>query len=208
MLTKEQLRILGVFREDVSRRLTFKDIKEKSKQKSNNTVQIALKQFLDENLVRTQMTGDVTTYYLNFDNNLTLSYLNLINELEIYENRKLPKKILEDIQKRILKYSEFFVLIVFGSYAENKATQKSDVDIAIIVECGEAKKDIAPYVETVKRREIVNIDYHVFTRNEFIEMLLADDENVGKEIYRKNVVFYGLIEYYNMIKGVKHERIG
>ena len=199
MLTKEQLKIFGAFKKDIFAHLTFKQIKEHCRQKSNNIVQIALRQFQKEFLVKTQKTGDVTAYFLNMDNNLTLSYLSLINELEINENKKVPKKVLKEIQKRVFRFSEFFVLMVFGSYAKNKATKRSDLDIALIVEAEQSKKEIAPYIETIKRREIIKHDYHIFTRKEFVEMLTIEDENVGKEIYRKNVIYYGLTEYYNMI---------
>ena len=128
-------------------------------------------------------------------------------ELEIYDNRKLPKKVLKEIQKRVSRHSEFFVLIVFGSYAKNKATKRSDLDVAVIVDSEQSKKEVAPYIETIRRREIIKIDYHVFTRAEFALMLTMDDENVGKEIYRSNVVYYGLMEYYNMIKGIMGNRI-
>lgn len=208
MLTKEQLKIFHVFKKDIFAKLTFKQLKQLSRQKSNNVVQIALKEFKRLNLLETQKTGNVTTYSLSLDNNLALAYLNLINEIEVYNNKKLPKNILEDIKNRIFKHSEFFILIVFGSYAEGKATEKSDLDIAVIVESGSSKKEITPYLETIKRREIIKIDYHVFTREYFIEMLEIDEENVGKQIYRKNITYYGLIPYYNMIKEVKHGKIG
>ena len=207
MLTKEQLKIFGAFKKDIFAHLTFKQIKEDCAQKSNNVVQVALKQFQEENLVKTHKTGDVTAYFVNMDNNLALSYLSLINELEIYENKKVPKKVLKEIQKRVSRHSEFFVLIVFGSYAKNKASRKSDLDVAVIVDSEQSKKEVAPYIETVKRREIIKIDYHVFTRGEFALMLTQDDENVGKEIYRSNVVYYGLVEYYNMIKSILGRRI-
>ncbi|VVB59460.1 Nucleotidyltransferase domain protein [uncultured archaeon] len=203
MLTKEQLKIFAVFKKDIFASLTFKQIKAQSRQKSNNLIQIALKEFQRQNLVKTQKTGDVASYSLNLGNNLTLSYLNLINELEIYGNKKLPKSALKEIQDRISKYSEFFILLVFGSFAEGKATAKSDLDIAVIAESEQSKKEIAPYIETIKRREIINIDYHVFTRNEFLEMLRIDQQNVGKEIYRKNIAYYGLIPYYNLIRTAK-----
>ena len=141
MLTKQQLNIFGVFKKDLFASLTFKQIKEESKQKSNNIVQIALKEFKEQNLVKTAITGDVTTYSLNFDNNLTLSYLNLINDLEI-QRRKFPKEILSEIQKRISKQTNFFILILFGSYAKNKATEKSDLDIAVIIESEQTKKEV------------------------------------------------------------------
>jgi len=204
MLTKQQLVSLGVFRKDLFASLTFKQIKEESKQKSNNIVQIALKKFKEQELVKTKVTGDVTTYSLNFDNNLTLSYLNLINEKEI-SKKKFPKEILSGIQKKISKQTNFFILIVFGSYTKNKATEKSDLDVAVIVESEQTRTEVTPPIETVKRREIKPIDYHIFTRNEFLEMLKTDIENVGKQIYKNSIIYYGFIEYYNLILGRKNE---
>ena len=204
MLTKQQLAILSVFQKDIFASLTFKQIKEQSKQKSNNIVQIALKEFKEQDLLKMEVTGDVTTNSLNMDNNLTLSYLNLINELEI-STKKFPKEILAEIRKRISKQTEFFILIVFGSYAKNKATEKSDLDITVIVESEQTKKEIAPSLETVKRREIKPIDYHIFTRNEFLEMLKAEYENVGKQIYKNHIIYYGFIEYCHIIRGRKNE---
>jgi len=202
MLTKEQLNILSVFKKDIFASLTFKQIKQDSRQKSNNIVQIAIKEFQKQDIVKTKEIGDVTTYSLNLNNNLTFSYLNLINESEISKS-KVPKKTLEDIQNRIFKQTEFFILILFGSYAKNEATKKSDLDIALIVESEQTKKDITPFLETIKRREVIPIDYHIFTRNEFLEMLQADSENVGKQIFKSNIVYYGYIPYCNLVKAKK-----
>lgn len=203
MLTKEQTNILGVFHSDIFAELTFKQIKERSKQKSNNIVQIALKEFQKQGLIKTKATGDVTAYLLDLGNNLTVSYLNLINESEI-SKRKFPKEILADIQKKISKQTDFFMLVVFGSYAKNRATEKSDLDVAAIVECEQTKKEITPFLETIKRREIKSVDYHVFTRSEFLEMLKADIENVGKQIYKNSMIYYGYVGYCNLIRGVKN----
>ena len=204
MLTKQQLTIFGIFKRDLFASLTFKQIKEESKQRSNNIVQIAIKKFKEQDLVRTEITGDVTTYSLNLANNATLSYLNLINDLDL-QKRKFPKEILSEVQKKISKQTDFFILIVFGSYAKNKATEKSDLDIAIIVESKQTKKEVTPLIETVKRREIKPIDYHVFTKSEFLEMLKADIENVGKQIYKNSFIYYGFIEYCNLTRRRKNE---
>ena len=100
MLTKEQIRILSVFKKDFFASFTFRQIKEQSKQKSNNIVQIALREFKQHNLLKTKVIGDITTYCLNLNTNLTLSYFNLINELEI-NRKKFPKEILSEIKNRI-----------------------------------------------------------------------------------------------------------
>ncbi len=206
MLTKNQIKILKVFKENIFKELTFKDIKQKSKQKSNNIPLIALNEFKKLNLIISKKTADVTTYSLNLNNNLTFSYLNLINEIDILNNKIIPKKIIQELQDRISKYSDFFTLIIFGSYAKGTATKKSDLDIAFIVDNEETRKEISPFIETIKRRELIKIDYYVFTEKEFLEMLTNEEQNVGKEIYRTSLIYYGLIEYYRLLKRMKNEQ--
>ena len=202
MITKQQLKILSVYGSNLFGELTFRQVKEQSRQKSNNVVQIALKEFLNNGLVKPRQVGDVNTYSLNL-NSLACSYLNLINELGIGE-RKLPFKVLDEIRLRVSRYTPFFILLVFGSYAKGKADPKSDLDIAIIVESLQTKKEIIPALETVKRRELLGIDYHIFTLGEFHEMLMAAQENVGKEIYRDGLIYHGAIPYYSIISSLKN----
>jgi len=96
-------------------------------------------------------------------------------------------------------------LIVFGSYASGNIGKKSDLDIAIVVENGSVKKNIIPLINSIKRKELREIDEHIFTRGEFLEMLGDEKENLGKEIVRNHVVFYGMINFYKLVlRGVKH----
>lgn len=202
MLTKEQINILSVFKQDLFARFTFKDVKKLSRQKSNNVVQIALKEYQRLGIVNTVAIGDVTTYGLNLDNAVTMSYFNLINAFEV-KKRKLPE-CLETVKNGILKHTEFFVLLVFGSYAKGKATLRSDLDLALIVESEQTKKELIPSVETVRRREIIDIDYHIFTRTEFLSMLTEDFQNLGKQILKESIVYYGYVPYWEL--KVKHGR--
>lgn len=205
MLTREQLLMFSDFKDDIFGELTFNHIKTKSRQKSNSMVQAAIKQFLKEELIIPKKVGDVTTYSLNL-NNQAITYLSLIHENEVQNNKKLPKKTLTLIQNRIAKHTPFFILVIFGSYAQDRATEKSDLDIAVITESDQSKKEIIPYLETVKRREITKIDYHMFTTAEFLEMLTAAQENLGKEIYRKNIIYYGTAQYYQLIKKLQNAK--
>jgi len=198
MLTKQQLRILEVFKGNIFEELTFKQIKEKTRQKSNNIVQLALKQFIKENLIAQEKISDIYTYKLNQNSNILFSYLNLINEEQI-QIKNFPETF-RKIQQRILKGTEFFILIVFGSHAKGTAKEKSDLDVAVITESEKTKKEIIPALETIWRRELPEIHYLVFPRAEFIEMLRVEEENVGKQIFRHGIILYGYIEYLNLIK--------
>jgi len=202
MITKQQLGILSVFSRDIFTELTFKQIKTGSGQKSNNVVQIALKEFKKQGIITARRTGNMITYSLDLNSNLALAYLNLLNELEA-KSRKFPREILSEMQKRISKYTDFFILIIFGSYAKGKTTEKSDLDIAVIAESEKTRNEITPYLETIKRREIARIDYHIFTENEFMDMLKSDEENIGKQVHKNRIIYYGFTEYINLVRRTK-----
>jgi len=156
-MLKEQLNILNLYKKDLNQELTFKQIKEKTKQKSNNQVQTALKYLQEKQILNKKLIGNVALYFINLST-LTIAYLNLINELEI---------------------------------DKSKATEKSDLDIAIITQT----KEIIPSLETIKRRELIQLDYHIFTKEEFLEMLNQEEENLGKQIQKNSIIYSGFNEY-------------
>lgn len=203
-LTQDQLRILASFRKQPFSRLLFKDIKKLSKTHSNNMVQKALAKFKQLRLVTQETMGDVTAYQLNFANDITLLYLALIDQQEIRKNEALFR-VLRMSAEHVDKYTEFYIMLVFGSYAKGTATEKSDVDVAVIVETDETKGNMKPPLSSARRKSLPPADFQVFSRTEFLEMLTIDEENVGKEIVRDNFIYYGAAAYYKLLSKVLHE---
>jgi len=203
MLTEKQLKILKIFRENLFRKIGFNELKKELKESSSSKIQRALENFKKENLINIEKLGRNTLVSLNFGNNKLFSYFSIYD----FENKKMPFDILYKIQNEVLKETEFFSLIVFGSYASGKNTKNSDLDIALIVEDEKIKKKILPIIASVKRREIVDINFEVILREEFLEMLKVEEENLGKEIAGNHFVFYGLINFYKLIfKEIQHVR--
>ncbi len=199
VLSKQQVKMLSVFRQDVFARLTFRQLKERNGLTSNNAVQLAVKEFRALGIVRTATVGDVTTYALNLENGLALAYLNLANE-QVVAASALPKTLLAALHERVLKRTTHCTIIVFGSHAKGTATAASDVDVAVIVEDATARRAVAAALETVKRRELSRIDAHVFTAREYLELLRADGENLGKQVHKSGIVTYGYIEYLALLR--------
>jgi predicted nucleotidyltransferase len=194
MLTKKQVNLLNVFQTPFEE-LTFKQIKERSEEKSNNLLQLALKDFKNNNIILSKKIGSTYVHKLNLENKSTLIYLDLINQ-----NHSLHVPILENIETSLKTVTPFFILIVFGSYAKNKNRKSSDLDVAILINDASQKKDIEIIMETIKRRELQKIDSHIITLNEFKEMLKADYENLAKQICKNNVVYYGYQIYVELLK--------
>jgi hypothetical protein len=60
-------------------------------------------------------------------------------------------------------------------------------------------------INSAKLKSVVEIDAHVISKDEFFQMLVNDEENLGKQIAKKHLalvnhqIFYGLVN-----EGMKH----
>lgn len=203
MLTEKQLKLLSVFRKDIFKELTFKEIKETAKERSNNKMQKTLKRFETENIIKIKKVGRTNLYLLNFKNNKTLEYLGL-TFLE-YFPENMPVKALYKIQEAALKKAQLFSIIVFGSFAKGANKKNSDLDVAIFVQDEKTRKKITPGIESVKLQELTEIDYHIILNDEFLKMLEMEEENLGKQIFRHHFIFCNAINFYQiMIRGYEN----
>lgn len=194
MLTAKQLNVLDVFRRNLGKKLTAKQIKEESKINSNKFLYKALDNCKSEGLIISERVGKSLLYSLEL-NSRSSSYLGFI----AYELYNIPKPVLLNIEREFGNKLYSFVGLVFGSYAKGKQRKDSDIDIAILVEKKEVAKAKA-IMESIKLKEMISIHSYVFSYEEFIEMLKHDMENVGKEILRHHLVFYNPSVFYTLIR--------
>ena len=196
MLTAKQIKIFEVFMRKPYKEFTYKEIKEFSKEKSNSIIQKAISKFLEENLINKRKVGNIILYNLNFENNTIFSYFDILLKESL---PNIAKKALEKIKKEI-KDIEFLSIIIFGSYAEGKQTKKSDLDIAMFVSSKKDKRKCELSLKAAKLKIILNIDYHVFTKNEMLQMLKDKHENLGKQIAYKHLTIHNSAIFYSIIQ--------
>ncbi|OYT32589.1 hypothetical protein DRJ22_03170 [Candidatus Woesearchaeota archaeon] len=194
-LNKEELKIINIFRKNLFAELTLQEIMKILKKKSYNWTFNTIKK-LSETLLIMQKKGKTNFIKLNLKNKLTIAALEFLDKKEISE-KKIP--IIDELIASISKKTVFFILLVFGSYAIGKNQKGSDIDIAIITENSRTKKEIKPYIKEVTRLSTIPADVYTFTQKEFKKMLLNDEENLGKQIFRKHCLAYGNEAYYNII---------
>jgi len=202
MLTKKQLAIFQVFVKNPFTAYTLKQIKLFSKEKSNNALGIAVKQFKKESLLNEQKVGKSSLYTLNFDNDLIYYYIALANHSRL---DRLARNTIKIIKENIEKYTKFYSIVIFGSYAAQKQKKESDFDVAIFIEAEDSRKEINKALRTAALKSILNIDWHVITKDEFLEMLKLDEENLGKQIARKHLAVHNHQIFYALLQeGMRH----
>lgn len=193
---KEEMKILDLFRKNLFAEFTLKQIMERLGKKSYNWTYKAANKLSKSVLIVTQV-GNTTMIKLNLNCPLTITYLAFLDRREAYEkNIPLVNELIENISKK----TPYFVLIITGSYATGSVKKGSDIDLVVIVEDETNKKEISPYIKEATRLSGINVDEHIFTKNEFYLMLINDKENFGKEVFRKHLLFYGAEMYYQIVK--------
>lgn len=136
--------------------------------------------------------------------------INLIPNQEIFSiERKRTEEFLSKNPKIKLINEDineigypFMIVLIFGSFAKGENTRNSDIDICIISD-NKVKTN-----ELTERLNLLSLKIGVqeFTVAEFASMLEKKQNNLGHEIVKKNIILYGIENYYNLIsKWMKKE---
>ena len=177
--------------------LTYNDIRRISGSKSKSYIYKALSHLMYDGILSTEQVGKSLLYKLNLYSTRAQSYLGLLNEHISWFAGHMPHQLIETIASKIP--TSFFVFIVTGSYAKKKHTTRSDLDVTIIIDDSSNTKSAMAEIKNESMLGIPQVHPFVFTRSQFIEMLLDKKENYGKEVARHNNILYGGAIYYNML---------
>lgn len=198
MLTKKQLILLKPFQgANIVREYGVRELARASNEKSNNAIQLALKQFIKEKIVSERKVGTSKLYKINLSNNLSYNYLELIK----FEG--LPKEVVSSVESlinEIDKYSLFYSLAIFGSYAIEKQAKNSDLDIAVFIPNKSHEQNVKIASNMAQSSALLPLHVQIVAVDDFFEMLINKQANVGKEIARKHRVIYNLPVFYKIIK--------
>ena len=196
LIPNKQMELLDIWKNNIFREFSITEIMKHSNKKTKTWVFTSLKLFVKYNILISKRRSNIDFYSINLNNPISLQFLQY---LEAQENISFSK--LDMISELINKIPvKEYSLIVFGSYAVNKNTKDSDIDIAFLIENREKEREMKPYVNDVKLNYHVKIDEHYFTFEEIIKMLLREEENLGKQIIRKHKIFYNANIYYQILK--------
>ena len=194
---KKEYEIFKAFLEKPWRGFTFKEVKSCSAKKSKSYVGNILKKFVKQKLLYEEKVGNVILYKLNIKSEKALNYAGIVSEHIAWNKKHIPYQELEQLISKIP--TDFFILLITGSYASNKQTKSSDLDIVIICDdCFEPKRI---YAELKHQTEISipSIHLYVFRRNDFFKMLTDKEANYGKETARNNLAISGGKIYYKIM---------
>ena len=146
----------------------------------------------NRNLFNIAEKGNIKLVSLNLKDSITKNYLILGERSESdYFLKKEPqfKVLKEELPKS--SYS----LILFGSRAEGKGREKSDIDLCIINKYGKKNINFSKFELLFK----VEINPIYLSNKEFRYMLKEQEQNLAKEIIKKHIILYGEEYFWSLI---------
>ncbi|MEK6887669.1 MAG: nucleotidyltransferase domain-containing protein [Candidatus Aenigmatarchaeota archaeon] len=196
-MLKKEYEIMAVFAKTPWKKFTFREIKKLTGKKSESYIFGSLKKFVKAGLLKDEKAGNVVLYALNLASLKARAYAGFVSEHVAWGQRHIPYRDIEKISKGIP--TEFYILIITGSYARKQQTSKSDLDMVIVCDDSLDPKRIYAEISHYCELNIPPIHLYVFRKKEFLEMLTNKEPNYGKEIAGNNLIFSGGKEYYGIM---------
>ncbi len=129
-----------------------------------------------------------------------LCSLNNYYGIEIYKaenerrNSILNNSNIKQLVKELKLKTSFYILLLFGSYAKNKQTNTSDIDLMFISNENNFEKNLQEILSTLP----LKIHTITLTEKDFIRMKNSEQKNVVKEAIKNNIILYGIENYYKL----------
>lgn len=95
--------------------------------------------------------------------------------------------------------SEFYILLLFGSYAKKTQIKHSDIDLMFIVPDTEEEK-MEKEVQRIANTLPLNLHINIFRESDFKAMKNSKENTVGSEAIKNNIILHGIESYYEIIR--------
>jgi predicted nucleotidyltransferase len=197
MLTKPQVEILNQFRKNLFLKTSILQLQKQLKKKSYQRVYDGVQELVQRKALKLDKFGHSNLVTLSFSHE-SIFMLSYLDEEEAFLH-KVPNihKLLD------IKELADDIVMVIGSYAKKKQTKSSDVDLVVITP--EKAFDKQKLIENLTLTFFPPLHPIVFTRKDFIEMLLSTEENLGKEAFKNHLLYRNPKIYYELVKeAIKH----
>jgi len=188
---KLELRIVDFLARNLERIFTINEIA-KALIQYYSFVNRVIGRLANEGIIKITKAGKSHLCSLDLNSEKTFALLSLA-EIEkkehlLKENKKL-KLILEDFTSMLKEKNSVITIVLFGSYAKNLATDKSDIDVFLIVK---KKFPLEPITKEIYAKYGVEINALALTEKEF---KAQKGKEIIREIIKNHYVLYGTEDF-------------
>jgi len=200
------LKIIELLRKNLDRGLTILEIS-KTLKIGYDPAHNHITEMNKQGIITINKVGNAKQCFLNIKNNKCRNLLqeaDLIKAENIYKENLKIKNVLETLVAKLTeKYiAEMQSIILFGSYAKNKAVKSSDIDILFIVndlKNKQLRENIERECSSFGYSHSIKISQIITDITEFKKMMMAKELNVGKEVRDYGVPLYGSEKFWRIL---------
>ena len=124
----------------------------------------------------------------------------IFEQIKLYKKQSILKLISNEIEEHLS--SNFYALLLFGSYAKGTARKDSDIDLLLIVPA--ISEDYSEKLSNVFRL-YPKINCKIIKAKDFSEML-NQRNSVGRAAFENGIVLFGAEQYYLMVKSYVRQK--
>lgn len=191
MLSEYETKILELFRKRLFGWLSISEINKALKKGTYKSTYFNILSLQKKGVLLTEKRGNTVFCRISLESMQAIRSLSMVDE-EIAEKAKIPniKEIISAIKPK------YFTLIVTGSYAKGSQKPDSDLDLVVITGNKEDTKSILNSIINKTMTMIPEVHPYIFKEQEFMQMLLDNEPNYGKETYKNRLILIGAEQFY------------
>jgi predicted nucleotidyltransferase len=144
-----------------------------------------------KDILNVKAIGKAKTIKLNLKNPVIKSYLTIASDEEkksFMINQPVIKKISCEMETKD-------IVVLFGSYAKSSFIETSDIDILVINKDGKKSLNFSKFELLYKKK----INPIFVTYKEFNKMLLAKEENIGKQVLKNHIILNNPDKFWRFV---------
>jgi len=186
--------ILNYFRKNLFSKITINQLSKDIDKDYPNVYNSAV-DFAGRGILNVEKVGNSKVLSFSFSPK-AIAYLGFIEESYAF------KKNIRNIDK-ILEFEELLsdIILVFGSYAKNKETKNSDIDLLVITNGDVFKK--SKLLENKTELMMPPVHVTAISEKDFLEMLLESKPNLGKEAFNNHLIYRNAERYLYLVRRLK-----
>lgn len=210
LLTPKIILILKTMSRDPSKWYYTRELAKLSKV-SLGTVSSKFSKLVKEGLVEQKTGGQEKYYKLNLTNSKTRKLCELFendNREKLYSENRRFAWVLEDFTKKVSDFApEVQSIIFFGSGARGQATERSDIDILVLVPNSEEEQfkklmnSVDKLAGVVSGRHPAKLAPIVMMTKDF-EKSIRDKKRFAIDVLKDGIVLFGQERYYSLLSRV------
>ncbi len=193
MFTKTEIAVLKLFCANLTKYYTIRGIAKEIK-KSFPIVHKSVRNLIIRKIL---LKNEYHLINLNPEKYQEPAFIENLRAQEFLEKHASIKLFKEETIKQM---DEFFVLIIFGSYAVNQQSKNSDIDMLMIINKNEDCEKQERFLYNIAEIYLKKAHCLVVSREGVKEMLRDKKLNVLNETLNKHILLWGAEEYYLLIK--------